>query len=31
MTQSYDLSFKIFIALLFASALLSLFLRPPRK
>lgn len=29
--QSYQLSFSIFIALLFASALLSLFLRPPRK
>ena len=30
-TQSYTLSFSIFIALLFASAVLSLFLRPPRK
>jgi cyanate permease len=30
-TQSYRLSFSIFIALLFASAILSLFLRPPRK
>lgn len=29
--QSYQLSFSIFIALLFASALLSLFLRPPKK
>ncbi len=31
MTQSYQLSFSIFIGLLFASALLSLFLRPPTK
>jgi len=30
-TQSYFLSFSIFIALLFASAFLSLFLRPPKK
>jgi OFA family oxalate/formate antiporter-like MFS transporter len=30
-TQSYQLSFRIFIAMLFASALLSLFLRPPKK
>jgi MFS family permease len=30
-TQSYQLSFSIFIGLLFASAILSLFLRPPRK
>jgi len=30
-TQSYLLSFSIFIGLLFASAFLSLFLRPPRK
>ncbi len=30
-TQSYFLSFSIFIVLLFASALLSLFLRPPVK
>jgi hypothetical protein len=30
-TQSYQLSFSIFIAMLFASALLSLFLRPPKK
>lgn len=30
-TQSYSLSFSIFIAMLFASALLSLFLRPPTK
>jgi cyanate permease len=30
-TQSYFLSFSIFIGLLFASAFLSLFLRPPRK
>jgi MFS family permease len=30
-TQSYRLSFSIFIGLLFASAILSLFLRPPRK
>jgi MFS family permease len=30
-TQSYFLSFSIFIGMLFASALLSLFLRPPRK
>lgn len=30
-TQSYFLSFTIFIGLLFASAFLSLFLRPPRK
>ena len=30
-TQSYILSFSIFIGLLFASAFLSLFLRPPRK
>ena len=30
-TQSYRLSFSIFIGLLFASAVLSLFLRPPRK
>ncbi len=30
-TQSYFLSFSIFIGLLFASALLSLFLRPPVK
>ena len=30
-TQSYRLSFSIFIAMLFASALLSLFLRPPKK
>jgi len=31
LTQSYQLSFSIFIGLLFASAGLSLFLRPPRK
>jgi MFS family permease len=30
-TQSYSLSFSIFIAMLFASAFLSLFLRPPVK
>jgi len=30
-TKSYLLSFSIFIGLLFASALLSLFLRPPKK
>jgi len=30
-TQSYSLSFSIFIGLLFASAFLSLFLRPPKK
>jgi MFS family permease len=30
-TQSYQLSFSIFIAMLFASAFLSLFLRPPKK
>jgi len=30
-TQSYSLSFSIFIAMLFASAFLSLFLRPPTK
>jgi MFS family permease len=30
-TQSYFLSFSIFIGMLFASALLSLFLRPPKK
>jgi len=30
-THSYFLSFSIFIGLLFASALLSLFLRPPKK
>ena len=30
-TQSYFLSFSIFICLLFASAFLSLFLRPPKK
>jgi OFA family oxalate/formate antiporter-like MFS transporter len=30
-TQSYLLSFTIFIGLLFASAFLSLFLRPPKK
>jgi MFS family permease len=30
-TQSYQLSFRIFIAMLFASALLSLLLRPPKK
>jgi MFS family permease len=30
-TQSYFLSFSIFIGLLFSSALLSLFLRPPKK
>ncbi|HWO43576.1 MAG TPA: MFS transporter, partial [Candidatus Eisenbacteria bacterium] len=30
-TQSYELSFSIFIGMLFASAGLSLFLRPPRK
>jgi MFS family permease len=30
-TQSYNLSFSIFIAMLFASAGLSLFLHPPRK
>ena len=30
-TQSYRLSFSIFIGLLFASAVLSLFLHPPRK
>ena len=30
-TQSYNLSFSIFIAMLFASAGLSLLLRPPRK
>ena len=31
MTQSYQLSFSIFIGLLFASSLLSLFLHPPTK
>lgn len=30
-TQSYYLSFSIFIGMLFASAFLSLFLRPPKK
>jgi MFS family permease len=30
-TQSYNLSFSIFIGMLFASAALSLFLRPPKK
>jgi MFS family permease len=30
-TQSYNLSFSIFIGMLFASAGLSLFLRPPRR
>ena len=30
-TQSYILSLSIFIGLLFASAFLSLFLRPPNK
>lgn len=30
-TQSYDLSFSIFIGMLFASALLSLLLHPPKK
>jgi MFS family permease len=30
-THSYQLSFSIFIGMLFASALLSLFLRPPKK
>lgn len=30
-TQSYNLSFSIFIGMLFASAGLSLFLRPPQK
>ena len=30
-TQSYILSFSIFIGLLFASAFLSLFLHPPKK
>ena len=30
-TQSYNLSFSIFIGMLFASAFLSLFLRPPKK
>jgi len=30
-TQSYSLSFSIFIGLLFASAIISLFLRPPKK
>ncbi len=30
-TQSYQLSFSIFIGMLFASAGLSLFLRPPKK
>jgi cyanate permease len=30
-TQSYSLSFSIFIAMLFASAFLSFFLRPPAK
>jgi cyanate permease len=30
-TQSYYLSFSIFIGMLFASALLSHFLQPPRK
>jgi cyanate permease len=30
-TQSYSLSFSIFIAMLFASAFLSLFLRAPAK
>jgi MFS family permease len=30
-TQSYLLSFSIFIGMLFASAFLSLFLRPPKK
>jgi MFS family permease len=31
LTQSYSLSFSIFIGMLFASAFLSLFLRPPSK
>jgi len=31
LTQSYQLSFSIFIGLLFASAVISFFLRPPRK
>jgi uncharacterized membrane protein YoaT (DUF817 family) len=30
-TKSYLLSFSIFIGLLFASAVLSIFLRPPKK
>ncbi len=30
-TRSYDLSFNIFIAMLFIAAVLSLFLRPPTK
>jgi MFS family permease len=30
-TQSYQLSFSIFIGMLLASAILSLFLRPPKK
>ncbi len=30
-TRSYSLSFSIFIGMLFASAFLSLFLRPPKK
>jgi MFS family permease len=30
-TQSYNLSFSIFIGMLFASAFLSLLLRPPTK
>jgi OFA family oxalate/formate antiporter-like MFS transporter len=30
-TQSYSLSFSIFIGLLFASAIISVFLRPPQK
>ncbi|MGH7848301.1 MAG: MFS transporter, partial [Candidatus Binatia bacterium] len=30
-TQSYSLSFSIFIGMLIASVFLSLFLRPPRK
>ena len=30
-TQSYNLSFSIFIGMLFASAALSLFLRPPKR
>jgi len=30
-TQSYLLSFSLFIGMLFASAFLSLFLRPPKR
>lgn len=30
-TENYELSFRIFIGMLFASAVLSLFLRPPKK